>query len=188
MVRWVVLYLRSRQLALGAGVALAAVVGLGLLAGANPESRLLLAVFAVTVGVAVTASGLAGPDAALERTAALDWRWRRAAHVVATGGLTSALCVLAGPQAATEVLVRDAIGLSGLAALGAAVLGGGLAWWVPLVWVVAAMSMFMTSQPPVAPALTWPFQPPDTPAATVAAGVLGLAGLLVYAVRGPRVP
>jgi hypothetical protein len=183
-VRWLALYLRSRQVAAGAGIALAVVAGLGLLA--DEPLELLLAVLAMTAVVAMTAAGLAGPDTALERTAALDWRWRRAAHVVAIGGLTVALGAVAGPPVATEVLVRNAIGLSGATALGATVLGGGLAWCVPMAWMVAGLGGYVADQPPTAPAVTWLFQPPDTTAATVAAVVLGLAGLLVYSVRGPR--
>jgi hypothetical protein len=184
--RLLALYLRSRQVAMGAGIALAGVVGLGVLAGDEPNLRLLMAVFAVTAVTAVTAPGLAGADPALERTAALSWWWRRAAHVVAIGVLAVALGVLAGPQVETEVVVRNAIGLSGLAALGVTVLGGGLAWCVPMVWSVAAVSALLARNPPRAPLVTWLVQPPDTTAATVAAGVLGMAGLTVYALRGPR--
>jgi hypothetical protein len=185
--RLVALYLRSRQVAAGAGIALACVVGLGLLAGDNPTFQLMLAVFAITAVTAVTATGLAGQDPALERTAALSWWWRRAAHVIAIGVLAIALGVLAGPPVTTEVVVRGAVGLTGMAALGATVLGGGLAWCVPMVWTVAGVSALLASRPPAGPLLTWLVQPPDTTAATVAAGVLGLAGLLVYAIRGPRV-
>jgi hypothetical protein len=184
-VRWLALYLRSRQVVAGMGVAVACVVGLGLVAGDIAPIRLLLAVFAVTVVCAVTATGLAGPDPALDRTAARDWRLRRAAHVVAIGGLAVVLGVTAGPPVATEVVVRDAVGLTGLAALGTTVLGGGLAWCLPMTWSVAAASAFLTSMPTPAPLVTWPVQPAGTTAATVAAGVLGLVGLLTYTVAGP---
>jgi hypothetical protein len=185
--RLLALYVRSRQVAAGAGIALACVVGLGLLAGDNPTFQLVLAVFAITAVTTVTATGLAGQDPALERTAALSWWWRRTTHVVTTGVLAVVLVVVAGPPMETSVAVRDAIGLAGLAALGATLLGGGLAWCVPMVWTVAAVSALLASQPAAAPLVTWLVQPPDTTAATVAAGVLGLGGLLVYALRGPRV-
>jgi hypothetical protein len=55
-----------------------------------------------------------------------------------------------------------------------------------MVWTVAAVSALLASQPAAAPLVTWLVQPPDTTAATVAAGALGLGGLLVYALRGPR--
>jgi hypothetical protein len=182
-----VLYLRSRQVAVGAGVALACVTGIGLLPTDSAHLRLVLAVFAVVLVTAVTATALAGPDPALDRTAALGWWWRRGAHVAGIGGLAAVLGVVAGPSAPAEIVVRDAVGLAGLAALGATVLGAGLAWCLPVVWAVAAVSAYMSNQPAVAPLLTWPVQPPDTTAATVAAWTVGLFGLLVYALRGPRI-
>jgi hypothetical protein len=185
-VRWLALYLRSRQVAVGVAVAVAAAVGIGLLGDDNDQPGVMLTVFAITVVCAVTASGLAGPDPALERTAAWRWWGRRVAHVVAIGALAVVLGVTAGPPVATGMVVRDAIGLTGLAALGAAVLGSGLAWVVPLVWSVVAVSAFMGNEVAPAPVVTWPVQPAGTTAATIAAAVLGLAGLLVYAVRGPR--
>lgn len=184
--RFLVLYLRSRQVAIGVGIALVCVVGFGLMAGDTPYFQLVLAVFGLAAATAVTAIALVGQDPALERTAALDWRWRRALHVVAIGGLAVALGIV-GPPLATELVVRNAIGLAGLAALGVTVLGGGLAWCLPMAWTIAAVSALMASQPAAAPLVTWLVQPPDTTAATVAAGVLGLGGLLVYAIRGPRV-
>jgi hypothetical protein len=185
-VRWLVLYLRSRQVAAGAGVALACVAGLRLLAGDSPIFQEMLAVLAVALVATVAAAGLAGVDPALERTAALDWRVRRSTHVVAVGVLTAVLGVVVGPPMSAEVVVRDAVGLTGLAALGVTLLGGGLAWCVPVTWTVVAVSAWLAARPPVAPLVTWPFQPPATTAATVAAWTLGLGGLLVYAARGPR--
>lgn len=184
--RGLVLYLRSRQVVAGAGIALACVAGLGLLAADSPGLRLVQAVFAVVVVTSVTATGLAGPDPALDRTASLDWRWRRATHVVAVGALAAVLGVVAGPPAPAAIVLRDAVGLAGLAALGATVLGAGLAWCLPVGWAVAAVAALMASEPAVAPLLTWPVQPPGTTSATVAAWALGLAGLLVYMARGPR--
>ncbi len=180
--RWLVLYLRSRQVAVGAGVALAFAAGITALDGGS-----LMAVFTVAAVAAVTATGLTGPDPALERTAALDWRWRRVAHVVAIAVAAFALGTMV-PETEPEVLARNTIGLTGLAALGVTVLGGGLAWCLPMVWTAVALSVSLAGRPPpVAPIVTWPFQPPDTTAATVAAVVVGVAGLVAYTVRGPRV-
>ena len=183
--RWLALYLRSRQVVAGVAVAAASVTGFGLLAGDREHVRLLLAMFAVTVVCAVTATGLAGPDVALERTAARDGRLRRATHVAAIGGLAVVLGVTAGPPVATDVLVRDAVGLTGLAALATTLLGGGLAWCLPAGWSVVATAAMLAARPTPAPLVTWPVQPAGTAAATVAAAVLGLAGLLAYTVLGP---
>ncbi|TDV51923.1 hypothetical protein [Actinophytocola oryzae] len=184
--RLLVLYLRSRQVAAGAVGGIACVVVLGVLAGDSDSFRLLLGIFGLVAVTSVTAVGLAGQDPALERTAALDWRWRRATHVVAIGGLTVLLGVVAGPPVATEIVVRDGIGLTGLAALGVTVLGSGLAWCVPMAWTVVAVGARMANEPPAAPLVTWLLQPTGTAAASLAAGVLGITGLLVYSLRGPR--
>lgn len=181
------LYLRSRQVAVGAGTALACAAGIAVLTDDSVLIQEVMALLTVTAVAAVTAPALAGSDPALDRTAARDWRVRRTAHVVAIGVLAVVLGVVVGPPVAAELVVRNAIGLTGLAALGVTVLGGGLAWCLPMVWTVVAMGALMAGSPPVAPLLTWPLQPPDTTAATVAAGALGAVGLLVYAVRGPRV-
>jgi len=178
------LYLRSRQVLVGAVVATVCAVGLSIPEYSSPLSTQLMALFAVTAVAAVAGTGLGAPDPALDRTAAVAWHWRRAAHVLAIAALATALGTLLGPA---EVVTRNAIGLTGLAALAVTVLGGGLAWTLPLTWTaVAAMTAVVTATPG-APLLTWPIQPPGTTAATVAAYLLGGAGVLTYALAGPRV-
>lgn len=186
--RSLTLYLRSRQTLSTVAIALACVVALAVLAGNSDavQTRFVLVLFAVTVAASVAATGLAGPDPALDRTAAVPWWWRRTAHVVAIGVLAAGAVVLTRDVPA-EVVVRNAVGLTGLAALGAALFGGGLAWCLPTGWTALAVTALLASSEPAAPLLTWPVQPSDTPAATVAAGVLGAAGVLAYALRGARV-
>ncbi|MBB4904543.1 hypothetical protein [Actinophytocola algeriensis] len=183
--RWLLLYVRSRRAAASTGIALVSAAALGLLAaGSDAEiTRVVLALFAVTVVVSVAATSLAGPDPSLERTAALDWRPRRAVHAVT-------VCVVAAGSVAAlgmpaDVVVRNAIGLTGLAALGVVVLGGGLAWCVPMVWTVVGVTAILAARTPPAPLLTWPVQPAHSGAATVAACVLGAVGLVAYALAGP---
>ena len=84
-----------------------------------------------------------------------------------------------------EVVARNAIGMTGLAALGVTTLGAGLAWCVPVGWTVLGTTALLASRTPPAPLLTWPVQPDGTAAATVAACVLGAAGLVTYAQAGP---
>ena len=86
---------------------------------------------------------------------------------------------------ATELLVRNTIGLTGLAALGASMLGGGLAWCLPMTWTTVAVTVAVSAREPGAALLTWPVQPAGTTAATVAAIVLGAGGTVVYAMIGP---
>ncbi|MFC4858225.1 hypothetical protein [Actinophytocola glycyrrhizae] len=186
--RWLVLYVRSRGAAASTGIALAAAAALGGLAAAGEAgfTRTVLTLFAVTVVVSVAATSLAGPDPALERTAALDWRWRRAVHAVAVGVLASAVALLGVvTDVPSDVVVRNATGLAGLAALGVTVLGGGLAWCLPMGWAVTAVTAALATRTPPAPLLTWPVQPSGTGAATVAACVLGAVGLTAYALAGP---
>jgi hypothetical protein len=185
-VRWLVLYVRSRQLAASTATALAAVAALGGLAATTdaPPLRLVLALFAVTVAVSVAAPSLAGPDVSLERAAALDWRVRRTVHLLAVGVVAAGAVAALGVTEA-DVVVRDAVGLTGLAALGVTTLGGGLAWCVPVGWTVVGVTALLASRTPPAPLLTWPVQPGGTGAATIAACVLGAAGLVAYALAGP---
>lgn len=184
--RWLALYLRSRRAAASTGIALASVAVLGVLAAVSESdlTKTVLALFAVTVVVSVAATSLTGPDPALERTAALDWRVRRTVHVVAVGAVAAGATALGLPS---DLVVRNTIGLTGLTALGVVVLGGGLAWCVPMVWTVAGVTAALSSRTPPAPLLTWPVQPADSGPATVAACVLGAAGLVAYAVAGPSV-
>ena len=183
--RWLALYVRSRRAVTSTATALASAVALALLtAWSDAEiTRVVLALFAVTAVVSVAATSLAGPDVDLERTAALDWRWRRTVHAVAVGVVAAASVAALGMP--SDVVVRNAIGLTGLAALGVVVLGGGLAWCVPMTWTVAGVTTVLATRTPPAPLLTWPVQPAGTGAATVAACVLGVAGLVAYALAGP---
>jgi hypothetical protein len=185
-VRWAALYVRSRRAAASTGVALASAAAIGLLAAASDTetTRLVLALFAVTVVVSVAATSLAGPDPGLDRTAALDWRPRRAAHVVVVGVLAAGAVASLGVVAA-DVVVRNAAGLTGLVALGVTVLGGGLAWCVPVAWTAVGVTVLLATREPGAPLLTWLVQPGESGAATVAACVLGVAGLAAYALAGP---
>jgi len=86
-VRLLVLYLRSRQVpaALAAAVGSVAVVWSLSQATDNPTIRATLALLAVVAGTAAAGSGLAGADIDLDRTAAIAWPPRRAAHVIAAG-------------------------------------------------------------------------------------------------------
>jgi hypothetical protein len=177
------LYLRSRQVPVNSLVAAACAVGISIPEYTSTALNRLVALLAITAVVSVAATGFGAPDPALDRTAAMPWgRWR-AAHVLAVGALAAGLGTLLAPS---DVVVRNATGLTGLAALAVTVLGGGLAWSLPLTWTVVTAVPALTGQVPGAPALTWPFQPAGTTAATVAACVLGGSGAVAYALAGPR--
>ncbi len=91
-----------------------------------------------------------------------------------------------GPESGgVEVLVRGSAGLTGLAALGAALSGGQYAWTLPFGWL-----SFAFFAPPATSTATrvagWMLLPPGTPAATWTALVLLVAGTSAYALAGPR--
>lgn len=186
--RWLGLYLRGRQVPLGAAVALVAVAALGLLARVDDSAvvRIQLTLFAVTVAVAATATGLAGADPALERTAAIGWPLRRLAHLTAMAAATAGVTALALPGIEPEVLFRNVAGLTGLAALGATLLGGGLAWCLPMLWTVVAVTALLTEAAPGTAAITWLVQPAGSSAALVTASVHAGFGAMIYLCFGPR--
>jgi hypothetical protein len=160
----------------------------------DPTARATLALLAVVAGAAAAGSGLAGADIDLDRTAAIAWPPRRAAHVIVGGaaviGIVTATAFTGDQLAPTAQVTRDAIGMIGLIALGAATLGAGRTWIPPLTWTLLAWtlpdlpwsSLATTTYQQV---LTWMVQPAETTSATITAVILGAAGALTYAILGP---
>ncbi|RLL67241.1 hypothetical protein [Streptomyces sp. Z26] len=189
--RWLTLYARSRQVPASLAATLLAATVLWAFAGdggggpGDPRP----AAFLLTTGVMAFSVGLSGQDPALDRTAATPWPYRRAAHVVlaaTTVGATLLLLQTAGdPMATTALVVRDCAGLTGLAALGAALSGGQYAWTLPFGWLALAYFAPL-GQSTLGRVATWPVQPPGTEAATWTALALAGAGTVAYAVAGPR--
>lgn len=133
--------------------------------------------------------GLSGQDLALDRTAAIRWVPRRAAHVLLAGAVVAAVLLMVqtwGESMATTVfVVRDSAGLMGLAALGAALWGGQYAWTLPFAW----LSFTLFAPPPTSVptrVAAWMMLPPGTAAGTWTALVLAVAGTAAYAYAGPR--
>jgi hypothetical protein len=190
-VRWLTLYLRSRRVPAALAGAAGCTVVMWTLWSMASDSRTAgpeLLVLTVLLLVASLAATLAGPDDALDGTAAPSWPARRVAHLL--GAFVVVLALLAGTLltgarfAPVGTVVRDTAGLLGLTALGAAVLGAARSWFLPLGWTLAAI-LFPRAQPLVGEILTWQAQPPSSRPAAVTAGVLALAGLVGYAVAGP---
>jgi hypothetical protein len=196
--RWLTLYLRSRSAPAALVAALGATAALWWLHHAidDPQPRPLLALLAALAGTAAIAPGLAGADHDLDRTAAIAWPPRRAAHLTTgaaiVAGLLAATALTGDPFAHAAPIARDVLGLGGLVALGAAILGAARAPLLPVTWtlLVLRFSPALGGTPPTQPgwkqALTWMIQPAGTTSATVAAVLLGVAGVLAYAVFGPR--
>ncbi|MEU4682240.1 hypothetical protein [Streptomyces xinghaiensis] len=189
--RWLTLYARSRRVPASlAAVVISAVTVWALARGGDEgpaDPRLPALVLAA--GVMAASTGLGGQDLALDRTAAIRWMPRRAAHVLLAG---AAVCtVLLTVQTMGESLatiafaVRDSAGLMGLAGLGAALLGGRHAWTPPFAWLVFSFLVPPATSAPMRVA-TWMLLPPGAAAGTWTALVLTVAGTAAYAVAGPR--
>lgn len=195
--RLLALYLRSRAVPVAAAAAAVGAAAMWTVGQATDVRglRLAVALLAILATVGPFGPGLVGADPELERTAAVAWPPRRAAHLAAVVLTATGLAVAVGqaaagrggePLAALEVMVRDTVGLGGLLALGAVTLGAQWAWLPPTAWILVVLLFGPASAPRYEQVLTWPMQPAGTASATVTAGALAAAGLLAYAFRGAR--
>jgi len=196
-VRPLALYLRSRAVPATAMAVLGCAVALWALGLAidHPQGRGLAALLTALAGATALAPGLVGADHDLDRASAIAWPPRRAAHIIVSAavvvGLLAATALVGEQMAGTGHIARNVAGLTGVVALGAAVLGAARAPLLPVVWTALVLRYAPPmGEPPTRPAykvmLTWMVQPPGTRAATVAAVVLAAAGTLAYAVLGSR--
>ncbi|MFI5931587.1 hypothetical protein [Actinoplanes sp. NPDC051494] len=188
--RWLPLYLRSRRVTLAVPVSLAAIVAVMAIWSAwarSPEVSPRLAVLTLLFALAPWIPTLAGPDDALEKTAALLWSPRRVLHLVTFGAVVAGALIgarLADIEfGAAGQLARNSFGLAGLIGLGVALVGTSLAPIVPIVWVAVQATLAATGGPLWRQALLWLMQPADNRPAAIMAGVLLLAGGIAYAVR-----
>jgi hypothetical protein len=124
----------------------------------------------------------------LQETYLAIWRAAAAFAGAAVVGMVTATWFTGDQLAPAEQLTRDAIGMTGLSALGAATLGANRAWIPPLSWTLLSWTLMEVPWPSPATyrqVLTWMLQPADATPATVTALVLGATGVLAYAVLGP---
>ncbi|MEU2608741.1 hypothetical protein [Streptomyces albus] len=189
--RWLMLYARSRQMpACLAVVVISAVAGWAAsrVGNGTPDDP-RLAALTLTAGATAVSVGLGGQDTALERTAAIRWAPRRAAHVLLAGAVVAAVPLavqtMGDDLGTTAFLVRDSAGLMGLAALGAALCGAQFAWVLPVAWVTFSL---MAPPPESLPmrAAAWLVLPPGAAAGAWTAAALTAAGTAAYALAGPR--
>jgi hypothetical protein len=189
--RWLTLYARSRQVPASLAMVVISAVAVCALArdggawsGGPRPTALVLATGAMAASI-----GFGGQDLALDRTAAIRWAPRRAAHVLLAGAVVgavmSAVQAMGGDPATAAFVVRDSAGLMGLVALGAVLAGGQYAWTLPFAWLSFS---FFAPPPTNAPmqVATWMLLPPGTAAGTWTALVLAVAGTAAYAFAGPR--
>ncbi|MDQ0936177.1 hypothetical protein [Streptomyces turgidiscabies] len=189
--RWLTLYARSRQIPASLAAVLISAVAVGALApdGGEGPGDPRLPVLVLAAGVMAASIGLGGQDLALDRTAAVRWVPRRAAHVLLAGAVVAAVLLtvqtVGEDMATTAFVVRDSAGLMGLAALGAALSGAQYAWTLPFAWLSFSFLAPPATSTPMRVA-GWMLLPPGTAAATWTATALAVAGTLAYAVAGPR--
>ncbi len=127
--RWLTLYARSRQVPASLAAVVISAVAVWALGRGGDEGPAdpRLPVLVLAAGAMAASTGLGGQDPALDRTAAIRWVPRRAGHVLLAGAVVAAVLMavqtMGADMATTAFVVRDAAGLMGLAALGAALLG-----------------------------------------------------------------
>ncbi|KQX65022.1 hypothetical protein [Streptomyces sp. Root1310] len=189
--RWLTLYARSRQVPASLAAVLVGALAVWSLArdGGGGPGDPRLPVLVLATGAMAASVGLGGQDPALDRTAAIRWVPRRAAHVLLCGAVIGTIVLatqaMGEDRATTAFVLRDSAGLMGLAALGAALSGGRYAWTPPFAWLSFS---FFAPPPASAPmrVASWMLLPPGTAAGTWTALVLAVAGTAAYAVAGPR--
>ncbi|WP_416981940.1 hypothetical protein [Streptomyces sp. T028] len=189
--RWLTLYARSRQVPASLAAVVISTVAVWALTGdrggglADPRLPALV----LTAGAMAASVGLGGQDLALDRTAAIRWVPRRAAHVLLAGAVVGAVLLtvqtIGADMATAAFVVRDSAGLMGLVALGAALSGGQYAWTLPFAWLSFS---FFAPPPTTAPmrVASWMLLPPGAAAGTWTALVLTVTGTAAYALAGPR--
>lgn len=189
--RWLTLYARSRQAPASLAVVLISALAVWALArdGSDGPVDPKLPTLVLAAGVMAASIGLGGQDVALDRTAAIRWVPRRAAHVLLIGTVVGAVLVavqtLGEDLATTAFVVRDSAGLMGLAAAGATVFGAQYAWTLPMSWLSFALFAPPPTDTPRQVA-SWMLLPPGTTAGTWTALVLAVVGTATYAAAGPR--
>lgn len=189
--RWLRLYARSRRVpaALAATGGCAAMMwSLWTVFSDSRDVGVPMVILTVLLMVAAVTATLGGPDDALEGTAALPWPRRRAVHLLAASAVVLVpllATLLTGTRfGPAGVVIRDAAGLLGLTALGAATIGAARSWFLPLGWTLAAI-VFPLPERVYGQILTWQSQAPGSEAAAVTAVLLALGGLVAYAAAGP---
>jgi hypothetical protein len=193
-VRLVRLYAASRRIPVALAAIAVVAVGLRLALIAHWDTYgalqlpLIFEVAAVTAITVTTASPLGEPERA-------GGRWLpflRLASALALTAVTVAALAASGTGAhlaggSLEVL-RNVAGLTGIGLLGAAVLGGGLAWTGLTGYLLVGVYALYTQWhvPPLTTPWIWPARPAHDLGAALCAGLVFVLGTWVTALRGAR--
>lgn len=150
-------------------------------------------VFEVAAAAVVTVT-TASPFGETERAGGRWLPFLRLATVLALTGAAVAALAAAGTGAhlaggALDVL-RNVTGITGIGLLGAAALGGRLAWTGPVGYLLAGVYGLYSQWHGVAVSTPWiwPARPPDDLGAALCAGLVFALGTAVIALRGARDP
>ncbi|WP_406062111.1 hypothetical protein OG462_29200 [Streptomyces sp. NBC_01077] len=191
------LYLRSRAVpgALAALVGSTAVAAwaawwLESLPSFDHTARLPVVILGPLLAAATIGTSLHTPSDELDRTAVRAWWPRRLAHVLAPAALAVVLFALAVPGHAEEfgalAAVRNTLGLVGVTAGAAAVIGARLSW-LPSAFFVGTVYLAAPSRPGgAAQWWAWVMQPGPQGGAWTMAVAAFVAGTGLYAWRGAR--
>ncbi|MER7910617.1 hypothetical protein [Streptomyces sp. NPDC096068] len=191
------LYARSRALP-GALVALAgtAAVAAGTarwletIPGSGPSDRLPVVVLGPLLAAAAVGTCLRAPSDELDRTAVRPWWPRRLAHLLVPAALAALLLALAVPGHPAEfgapAAVRNTLGLVGVAAASAVLLGARLSWLPPALYAGAVPLAAPAGAGGAADWWAWVARPGPQGGAWTAAALAFAAGTALYAWRGAR--
>jgi len=188
---------RSRRVPLALTIAAAVIALVWVLWLTYTDTRTInVRLVNLTVMLAVAAFGatLSGADDALDHTASMNWPVRRAGHLILTASAITALLFLTTFTDARfeplTIVLRNTVGMLGLTALGAALLGAARSWTAPLAWtLIAILPLMEPSKHLKMQVAGWLIQPANTTAATVCATILAATGLFAYTLYGcPRRP
>lgn len=196
--RWMVLHLRAHHVP-------AAVAGVGaitLLASwsgnwlmerpfiTHEQARIPVAALGTLAVAGILATTLAGPDEWLSRSTPAPWRRIRAAHLLLAAGLGASVLATAGLNQpaffGAPAMARGVVGLLGLAALAAAVIGARAAWLAVLTYASTVYLAAPRTHGGAAAVWAWPMQPTRITTSFVAAGVLFTAAIAVHSAFGAR--
>ncbi|HWD01863.1 MAG TPA: hypothetical protein VG674_05305 [Amycolatopsis sp.] len=182
--RWLALYARSRRLPASFAALVVCTVAVRVLAGS--DWSVLFAALTLGAAVAVAATGLSGQDIDLDRTAAFGWSPRRLVHLATVGVLAVGVLLLVQADVVpTAVILRDGLGLTGLAGLAATLFGGQFGWTFPLLWLVVGLFPPRTPEA-AAHIIAWPLQPADISVTWWLAAALFAVGVATYSAVGAR--
>jgi hypothetical protein len=197
VIRLARLYAVSRRIPATLAVTAASAIALRIaLAAGHWDSygALQLPLVFEAIAAAAIAVSTASPFGEPER---VTGRWLpvlRLASALALTALAAGALAAAGvgaPLAGGPLdVLRNVAGITGLGLLCAILLGGGLAWTGPVAYLLlGAYALYTQWHPPaLCTPWIWPARPPHDAGAALCAGLVLLAGLAVYTMRGARDP